>query len=105
MTSDSSLIPSSSRDAIPSLYGMYSGAFNTIIIAPGFGYAFVAGPFSLTPIVLLGSGIQTQYYRIHDEDAGKNKTKSGLKLPVYANLKVAAGVNNNSIKCTTIHSI
>jgi hypothetical protein len=93
MTSDSSLIPFASKNDFPELYGMYSGAFNTIIVAPGFGYTALLGPLSLTPVILMGGGIQNQYYRIHDEETGKNKRKPGLKLSQYTNIKVALGFN------------
>ncbi|PLX12071.1 MAG: hypothetical protein C0594_02845 [Marinilabiliales bacterium] len=93
---DSTIVPYDQVAAYTDMYGFYKGTFNSLIIAPGFGYSFVAGPFSFTPVVLMGSGLQIQSYRLKHPLGSKDSKKSGIKFPMYLNVKNAIGINTQS---------
>lgn len=101
---DSNIVPFDQRQFFPDMNGMYKGFFNTIIIAPGFGYSFVAGAFSYTPVILMGTGLQMQSYK-KEYITGAEKTKVGIKFPLYLNVKNSINFNTQAFFLRVVYGI
>jgi hypothetical protein len=87
LVNDSTMIPYDVRDNFPDLRNYRKGTFNSVIIAPGYGYSFVQGNFSLTPVLFAGSGPQFQSNR------ETHKRYFRMRLPLFFSSKVALSYN------------
>lgn len=86
---DTSIVPAKYQSEYEEMSKYRTGGFNTIFIAPGCGYSIVKGYFSITPIVLMGAGLQVQYYKTTET----NRLRGGL--PLYMSFKNAIGYNSD----------
>jgi len=84
---DSTLIPFSSKADFQELYEYKKGTYNTIIIAPGYGYSFIKGGFNFTPVLFAGTGPQLQSNR------STTKRYFRIKLPLFISSRYALGYN------------
>ncbi|MBI4648465.1 MAG: DUF4421 family protein [Bacteroidia bacterium] len=105
LKADNTVIPYANRSQYPDIYGLNKGTFNTFIVAPGFGYAFVLGDFSITPVVLLGTGLQYQAYKVYDYTEAKNRQKLAFKFTKFVNFKTAFGYNSDYFFTRLVYGI
>jgi hypothetical protein len=90
IVNDSTMIPYPVRNDFPRLSNYKKGTYSTIIVAPGYGYAFVKGNFSLAPVIFAGSGPQIQSNR------ETNKRYFRMRFPIFLNGKAALSYNGKS---------
>lgn len=94
---DSNIVPSTQTLNYANLDRLTAGDFLTTIISLGAGYQFVMGKFHLTPVVLIGSGIQIQNY----QQPGRNIWR--LNVPTYANARAQFGYNGDNFFANIIY--
>ncbi len=97
--SDSSLIPASEQTGFGAFSNFSQGNFNTFYGAAGIGFSLVKGNFNFTPILLLGAGIQAQFYSYDIEN------KTGLKIPLYFQYRNSIGINGEDVFARLIYSV
>jgi hypothetical protein len=96
---DSNIVPVDQALNYPNLDRYIGGDFFTTIFSIGGGYQIVMGKFHLTPVVLLGSGIQIQNY----QQPGKNIWR--LNIPTYTHGRAQFGYNGNKFFANIIYGI
>lgn len=88
ITNNDTLVPDSSIYELPNVSRYKSGVYNTIGIAPGYGYTLVImQSYYITLIGYVGLGMQPQYNRYFDDN--EFKFRSSYKF----NAKFATGYN------------
>ena len=97
--SDSSLIPASERIGFGSFSNLSGGIFNTFFGAAGIGFSLVKGNFNFTPIILLGVGVQAQFYSTNTDD------KVDFKIPLYFRYRNSIGINGDIVFIRLIYSV
>jgi hypothetical protein len=90
LVNDSTMIPFSVKTDFPGLSDFRKGTYNSVIIAPGYGYSFVKGNYSLTPVLFAGSGPQLQ------SNKETQKRYFRLRLPFFLNSKAALSYNGKT---------
>lgn len=86
---DSSIVPASLTSTYPTLHRYSFGSNFSSILYAGLGYSFVKSNFSITPVLMVGSGLQIQNY-----NAPQNRWD--LRIPLYGNFRLAAGYNGDN---------
>lgn len=95
---DSNIVPSNQTIYYPNLDKLQAGDFLTTILSLGAGYQIVMGKkFHLTPVVLIGSGVQIQNYQY----PGKNIWR--LNIPTYASGRAQFGYNGDNFFANIIY--
>lgn len=96
---DTNIVPSGQEAYYPNLDRLKGGDFLTTIISLGGGYQFVYKKFHLTPVALVGSGIQFQSYL-----QGSFK-RFWINVPTYANARAQFGYNGDNFFANLIYGI
>jgi hypothetical protein len=89
IANDSSIVPATEVPYFPTLNKLRLGNFYSSILSLGLGYSFVHKNFSITPVLLGGSGLLAEDYQLTDG------SRIQFKVPVYADFKMALGYNGN----------
>ena len=97
--SDSSLIPASEQVGFGTFSKFSNGNFNTFYSAIGVGLSFIKENFNFTPILLVGAGIQAQFYSYDADD------KSDIKIPLYFTYRNSMGINGKHVFARLIYSV
>lgn len=96
---DSNFVPAGQGAYYPNLDKLIYGNFYSTILYLGAGYQFVYRKFHLTPVVLVGTGLQVQsYYQV-------NRNKLRFNYPVYASAKGQIGYNGDHFFANVIYGI
>ena len=90
LANDSTMVPYEAKSDFPSLISYRKGTYNTIIVAPGYGYSFVKNQFSITPVIFAGSGPQLQ----SNKDAQTRYFR--MRFPIFLNGKAALSYNGKT---------
>lgn len=93
------IVPPGQQDNYPNLDNLQGGDFFTTILSFGSGYQFVYKKFHLTPVVLLGTGVQFQSY------LQNNFKRFWVNVPTYANGRAQLGYNGDNFFANIIYSI
>lgn len=96
---DSNIVPFSQQNNYPNLYRLQNGDFYTTLLSFGSGYQFVLKKFHLTPIILLGTGIQFQNYFLEHEHRFR------VNVPTYVNGRAQLGYNGDHFFINFIYAI
>ena len=97
--SDSNIVPTNQQNNYPNLNRLQNGDFYTTLLSFGSGYQFVFKKFHMTPVILLGTGVQFQNYFLADEHRFR------LNIPTYANGRAQIGYNGDNFFMNLIYSI
>jgi len=89
LSNDSSIVPPTDAANFPSLVKLRLGNYYSSLLSVGFGYSFVHKKFSVTPVFLAGTGL------LGEDNAFDHGSNTQLKVPVYADFKMAIGYNGN----------
>ncbi|MBS1634898.1 MAG: DUF4421 family protein [Bacteroidetes bacterium] len=98
---DSNIVPGSQADFYPNLNRLKQGNFFSTILAFGAGYQIVMGKFHLTPVALIGSGIQVQSYTQHYNQGYRSRL--WFNVPTYANARGQLGYNGDNFFANLIY--
>ncbi len=93
------IVPPSQADNYPNLNRLISGDFVTTIVSLGAGYQIMMGKFHITPIVLVGSGVQFQSYQQID------RNRFWVNVPSYAQFKAQLGYNGDHFFTNIIYNL
>ncbi len=96
---DTSFVPAGQGDKYPNLDKLIYGNFFSTIFYLGSGYQFVYRKFHMTPVVMVGSGFQIQYY------TQVNRSKLRLNYPTYASARGQIGYNGDHFFANIIYGI
>ena len=97
--SDSSLIPISEQGEFGSFGKFSGGSFNTFFSAVGAGVSLIKGNFNFTPVLLVGVGIQAQFYSYDQSD------KVEIKAPLYFHFRNSVGINGDNLFIRLVYAI
>ena len=86
---DTSFVPPTQGEYYPNLDKLSYGNFVSTIISAGIGYQFVARKFHVTPVLMVGSGVQFQSYR---QTSGRHFR---INIPTYASGMMQVGYNGD----------
>jgi hypothetical protein len=89
LSNDSSIVPVAEAAFYPTLNKLRLGNFYSSILSVGFGYSFIHNYLSVTPVLMGGSGLLGEDYQLTDGNHLQ------MKVPVYADFKIAIGYNGN----------
>lgn len=85
---DTNFVPLSQAARYPNLNRLEYGNFASLVVSLGAGHQFVYRKFHITPVVMVGSGLQLQNYRTH-------RFHLRFNLPTYASAKGQIGYNGD----------
>lgn len=97
--SDTTFVPSTQGAYYPNLNKFEYGNFTTTILSLGFGYQFVYKKFHLTPVGMIGSGLQIQSY----QQTGRKRL--WLNVPTYASFRSQLGYNGDHFFANVIYAV
>ncbi len=91
LLNDSTLIPGTYKDGMPFTTQLSSASFATMLTGAGMGYSFIGwnGKFNVTPVWLIGSGLQIGNYQYADKD------RTRIRLPLFGQARMAIGWNDD----------
>ncbi len=89
LSNDSSIVPLPLQNDYPTLNKLRMGNYYSSILSLGMGYAFVHKKFSVTPVILVGSGL------LAEDNHNTDGSVVQIKVPIYADVKMAIGYNAN----------
>lgn len=99
LETDTNIVPFSELDHYPNLYRLQNGDFYTTLLGFGSGYQFVYKKFHITPVILLGTGVQFQNYFL------QNEHKFRVNIPTYVNGRAQMGYNGDNFFVNLIYGI
>jgi len=91
LLTNTSLVPGPQQAELPYTYHLRKASFGTLVTGGGMGYSFIGwkGKFNVTPVWMVGSGLQVGKYNKIDNE------RTRIRIPVFGQARMAIGWNGD----------